>query len=51
MIMLEQKGLEFEPEYERTSITDALRDLFNLSTDMEIVNYKKQKNFKGKITN
>ena len=43
MTMLEQKGLGFEPEYERTNITDDLHDLFSFNTDMEIVNYKKMK--------
>lgn len=41
MTMLEQKGLGFEPEYERTNLTDDLHNLFNFNTDMEIVNYKK----------
>ena len=43
MTMLEQKGLGFEPEYERTDITDNLHDLFKFNTDLEIVNYKKMK--------
>ena len=43
MTMLEQKGLGFEPEYERTNLTDDLHDLFNFNTDIEIVNYKKMK--------
>lgn len=43
MTMLEQKGLGFEPEYERTNLTDDLHNLFNFNTDMEIVNYKKMK--------
>ena len=43
MEMLEQKGLGFEPIYERTNITDHLHDLFNFNTDLEIVSYKKMK--------
>jgi len=43
MTMLEQKGLGFEPEYERTNITDELHDIFNFNTDLEIVSYKKMK--------
>ena len=43
MTMLEQKGLGFEPIYERTNITDDLHDLFNFNTDMELINYKKMK--------
>ena len=43
MTMLEQKGLGFEPEYERTNLTDDLHNIFNFNTDMEIVNYKKMK--------
>ena len=43
MKMLEQKGLGFEPEYERTNLTDDLHNIFNFNTDMEIVNYKKMK--------
>ena len=41
MNMLEQKGLGYEPEYERTQLTDDLHDLFNFNTDLEIVSYKK----------
>ena len=41
--MLEQKGLGFEPEYERTQLTDDLHELFNFNTDLEIVSYKKMK--------
>ena len=41
MTMLEQKGLGFEPEYERTNITDELHNIFNFNTDLEIVSYKK----------
>ena len=43
MTMLEQKGLGFEPEYERTNLTDDLHNIFDFNTDMEIVNYKKMK--------
>ena len=43
MTMLEQRGLGFEPEYERTTLTDDLHNLFNFNTDMEIVSYKKMK--------
>lgn len=43
MTMLEQKGLGFEPIYERTDITDSLHELFNFNTDLELINYKKMK--------
>ena len=43
MNMLEQKGLGFEPEYERTNLTDDLHDLFKFNTDFEIISYKKFK--------
>lgn len=43
MTVLEQKGLGFEPEYERTNITDELHNIFNFNTDLEIVSYKKMK--------
>ena len=43
MNMLEQKGLGFEPEYERNNLTDDLHDLFKFNTDLEIVSYKKMK--------
>ena len=43
MTMLEQKGLGFEPEYERTNITDELHNIFNFNTDLEIVSYKRMK--------
>lgn len=43
MNMMEQKGLGFEPEYERTIITDDLHNLFKFNTDLEIVSYKKMK--------
>ena len=44
MNMIEQKGIGFEPIYERTNITDDLHELFNFNTDLEIVSYKKMKN-------
>ena len=43
MTMVEQKGLGFEPIYERTDITDSLHELFNFNTDLEIINYNKMK--------
>ena len=43
MTMSEQKGLGFEPLYERTSLTDDLHDLFKFNTDFEIISYKKMK--------
>ena len=43
MTMLEQKGLGFEPGYERTNVTDELHNNFNFYTDLEIINYKKMK--------
>lgn len=43
MDMIEQKGLGFEPIYERTNITDDLHDLFRFNTDLEIISYKKMK--------
>lgn len=43
MNMLEQKGLGFEPIYERTNITDDLHDVFRFNTDLEIISYKKIK--------
>lgn len=43
MTVLEQKGLGFEPEYERTTITDDLHEIFKFNTDLEIVSYKKMK--------
>lgn len=43
MNMVEQKGIGFEPIYERTNITDELHDLFKFNTDLEIVSYKKMK--------
>ena len=44
MNMIEQKGIGFEPIYERTTITDDLHDLFKFNTDLEILSYKKMKN-------
>ena len=43
MNVLEQKGLGFEPEYERTVLTDDLHEIFKFNTDLEIVSYKKMK--------
>ena len=43
MNMVEQKGIGFEPIYERTNITDDLHDLFKFNTDFEIISYKKMK--------
>ena len=43
MNMIEQKGIGFEPIYERTNITDDLHDLFKFNTDLEIISYKKMK--------
>lgn len=43
MTMVEQKGLGFEPIYERTDITDSLHELFNFNTDLELINYRKMK--------
>ena len=43
MTVLEQKGLGFEPEYERTTLTDDLHEIFKFNTDLEIVSYKKMK--------
>lgn len=43
MEMIEQKGLGFEPIYERTFITDDLHELFKFNTDYEIISYKKMK--------
>ena len=43
MNVLEHKGLGFEPEYERTQLTDDLHDIFNFNTDLEIISYKKMK--------
>ena len=50
MNMLEQKGLGFEPEYERTDITDDLHDIFNFNTDLEIVTYKNMKKILNNIS-
>ena len=43
MRMIEQKGLGYEPIYERTNLTDDLHDVFRFNTDLEIVSYKKMK--------
>lgn len=43
MEMIEQKGLGFEPIYERNDITDNLHELFKFNTDLEILSYKKMK--------
>ena len=43
MTVLEHKGWGYEPEYERTELTDELHETFNFYTDYEIVNYKKMK--------
>ena len=43
MTVLEQKGLGYEPEYERTQLTDDLHDIFQFNTDLEILSYKKIK--------
>ena len=43
MTVLEHKGWGYEPEYERTELTDKLHEVFNFYTDYEIINYKKMK--------
>ena len=43
MNVLEHKGCGYEPEYERTELTDELHEIFNFYTDYEIINYKKMK--------
>jgi len=43
MEVIEQKGLGFEPIYERNDITDNLHELFKFNTDLEIISYKKMK--------
>ena len=43
MNMIEQKGLGFEPIYERDIITDTLHEIFGFNTDFEIISYKKIK--------
>ncbi len=43
MTVLEHKGLGYEPEYERTVLTDDLHELFKFNTDFEILSYKKMK--------
>lgn len=49
MDVLEQKGLGFEPIYERTNITDDLHDISKFWTDYEIVSYKKIKKIFNQI--
>ena len=51
MNMLEQKGLGFEPIYERTNITDDLHEVFKFNTDLEIISYKKIKKILDKKYN
>ena len=43
MEMIEQKGIGYEPIYERTQITDDLHEIFSFNTDYEITSYKKMK--------
>ena len=43
MTVLEHKGCGFEPEYERTVLTDKLHEIFQFNTDFEIITYKKMK--------
>ena len=43
MTVLEHKGCGYEPEYERTKLTDELHEKFNFYTDYEIIDYKKMK--------
>lgn len=43
MTVLEHKGCGYEPEYERTELTDKLHEIFKYNTDYEIVSYKKIK--------
>jgi transposase len=50
MNMVEQKGLGFEPIYERNNITDDLHDVFKFNTDLEIVSYKKMKKIFNSIS-
>ena len=49
MEMIEQKGLGFEPIYERNIITDNLHELFGFNTDLEIISYKNMKKILNKI--
>lgn len=44
MTVLEHKGCGYDPEYERTIITDDLHEQFKFNTDYEIISYKKMKN-------
>jgi transposase len=50
MTMLEHKGYGYEPEYERTLITDDLHDIFKFNTDYEIIDYKKMKKIFNSIS-
>jgi transposase len=43
MEIIEQKGLGFEPIYERTDLTDNLHEISLFNTDFEIISYKKIK--------
>lgn len=43
MTVLEHKGCGYEPEYERTELTDKLHEIFKFNTDYEIVSYNKMK--------
>lgn len=43
MNVIEQKGLGYEPIYERTNITDDLHSISSFWTDYEIISYKKIK--------
>ncbi len=43
MNVLEYKGIEYEPIYERTILTDNLHNFSNFNTDFEIISYKKMK--------
>ena len=49
MDVLEQKGLGFEPIYERTNLTDELHELFGFNTDLEIISYKNMKKIFNQI--
>ena len=45
MNVLEHKGCGYEPEYERTELTDELHEIFNFYTDYEIINYDKDNTY------
>ena len=45
MELRELKGDGYIPNYERTDLTDALNEIFNLNLDCEITTYKKIKKF------